>query len=312
MNARPGQGMVSVIIPVYNGSRTLGELLERLSQVLPQAAERFEVICVNDDSRDDSWQTITGLARRWPWLRGLDLMRNYGQHNALLAGIRAAQGAILVTMDDDLQHPPEEVPRLLAALEDGVDLVYGAPQAGGQRAWRAAASWLTRAALASALGVRTARHVSAFRAFRASLREPFLHHGSPWVSVDVVLAWGTTRITAVPVAHAPRRQGASNYSLRSLVVHALTMVAGFSTWPLRLASVVGFGATLFGLAVLGYVVVRFFLVGGAPPGFPFLASLIAIFSGAQLFALGIMGEYLARMHFRMMDRPAYLIRAGTP
>jgi undecaprenyl-phosphate 4-deoxy-4-formamido-L-arabinose transferase len=131
------------------------------------------------------------------------------------------------------------------------------------------------------------------------------------VSIDVLLTWSTTRFAATPVRHDPRRLGASNYSFRRLVTHALNMMTGFSTLPLQFASLVGFAFTLFGAGVLVLVVVRYVIKGTSVPGFPFLASVIAIFSGAQLFALGIVGEYLARMHFRMMERPTYSVHATT-
>jgi hypothetical protein len=127
----------------------------------------------------------------------------------------------------------------------------------------------------------------------------------------VLLTGGTTRFAAIPVRHDPRRLGTSNYTLRKLLTHALNMVTGFSTLPLQIASVVGFAFTLFGLGVLVFVLGRYFIQGASVPGFPFLASVIAIFSGAQLFALGIIGEYLARMHVRTMDRPAYVVRVRS-
>src|SRR5207248_5274259 len=127
-------------------------------------------------------------------------------------------------------------------------------------------------------------------------------------SIDVLLTWGTTRFAAIPVQHDARKVGTSNYTFRKLLTHALNMITGFSALPLQIAILVGFVFTLFGVGVLIYVVGRYLIFGGSVPGFPFLASAIAIFSGAQLFALGIMGEYLARMHFRMMDRPAYVVR----
>ena len=124
----------------------------------------------------------------------------------------------------------------------------------------------------------------------------------------MLLTWGTVRFGAVDVRHEPRAFGASNYTFRKLVIHALNMMTGFSTLPLQFASLVGFAFTLFGIGVLAYVIGRYLMEGSSVAGFPFLASVIAIFSGAQLFALGIIGEYLARMHFRMMERPTYTVR----
>jgi undecaprenyl-phosphate 4-deoxy-4-formamido-L-arabinose transferase len=303
---------VSVVVPVYNSAATVGELVERLSAVLAVRAPRSEILLVNDGSRDASWQAILAAAAREPRVRGIDLMRNYGQHNALLCGIRAAAGAVVVTLDDDLQHPPEEIPRLLDALVDEVDVVYGTPLVEQHGLWRDLASQATKMVLQGAMGADIARRVSAFRAFRGELRGAFAQYGNPYVSVDVLLTWATTRFAALPVRHEPRRAGASNYTFRLLARHALNMVTGFSVGPLKLASFVGFASTLLGLLVLAYVVGRYLLQGTSVPGFPFLASVIAIFSGAQLFTLGIIGEYLARMHFSLMSRPVYSVRRTTP
>jgi undecaprenyl-phosphate 4-deoxy-4-formamido-L-arabinose transferase len=271
----------------------------------------FEVILVDDGSTDASWSVIRNLAARDTAVRGLQLMRNYGQHNALLAGIRAARGNIIVTIDDDLQHPPEEIPKLLGALDRGSDVVYGTPFKMPHSLTRNLASWFTKLAVQKAMGAETARNVSAFRAFRTRLRDAFANYRSPFVSIDVMLTWSTTRFSAVAVEHRPREIGTSHYTLRTLMRHGLTMVTGFSTLPLRLASLIGFSFTLLGFGVLSFVVARYWMQGGSVPGFPFLASIIAIFSGAQLFALGIIGEYLARMHVRLMDRPAYSIAETT-
>ena len=256
---------------------------------------------------------ISQLAVKVPGVRGINLMRNYGQHNALLCGIRAARGDLIVTMDDDLQHQPEEIPRLLAQLEQGFDVVYGAPEAERHPPLRALASRITRLALGSAIGMDLAKNVSAFRVFRTRLREAFAEYQSPYVSIDVLLTWATTRFAAIPVVFQPRHSGSSNYTFTKLVRHALDMMTGFSTLPLQLASLIGFSCTLLGIAVFLYVVVRYCLEGSVP-GFPFLASIIAIFSGAQLFALGVIGEYLARIHFRTMNRPVYVVRSvsGEP
>jgi len=302
---------LSVVVPVYNGALTVELLARRLEAALPSLAGRYELVLVNDGSRDQSWQVVEELARTHAWVRGINLMRNYGQHNALLAGIRAAQHEIIVTLDDDLQNPPEEIPKLLAKLSDGWDVVYGTPEVQQHGLWRNLASRMTKRALQGAVGAANARNVSAFRAFRTQLRDAFRHYHGPFVSIDVLLSWGTSRFSAQTVRHDIRRQGLSNYTFRKLASHAIDMMTGFSTWPLRLASFVGFTATLLGIAVLMYVIIRYILAGGSIPGFPFLASTIAIFSGAQLFALGIIGEYLARMHFRAMDRPTYAVRQDT-
>ncbi len=298
---------LSIIVPVYNSALSLAELVNQLSQVLPTIASQYELIFVEDDSRDSSWDVIRELVSRYPWIRAFKHMRNYGQHNALLCGIRHARYEYVVTMDDDLQHPPSEVIKLLDKLDQGYDVVYGRPQAEQHGFLRDMASQVTKLALQSAMGVDVARNVSAFRAFRTHLRQAFGSYESPYVSIDVLLTWGTTRFAAIPVRHEPRRLGVSNYTLSKLIRHALNMMTGFSTLPLQIASIIGFVLTIFGILVLIYAVGRT-LFEASVPGFPFLASVIAIFSGAQLFALGIIGEYIARIHVRSMGRPASVVR----
>ena len=302
---------ISIVVPVYNSELTLPALIERLEPVLRKVAGAFEVILVNDGSRDQSWLVASDLAQNHSFVRAMNLMRNYGQHNALLAGIRSARNEIIITLDDDLQNPPEEIPHLLAQITEGYDVVYGVPEHERHGLLRDLASQVTKLTLQSAMGAETARKISAFRAFRTDLRDAFQDYRGSFVSIDVLLTWATTRFTAVTVRHDPRSAGVSNYTLRKLIIHALNLMTGFSTMPLQIASLVGFACTLLGLLVLLYVVGRFIIEGGSVPGFPFLASIIAVFSGAQLFALGIIGEYLARVHFRMMDKPSYTIREDS-
>lgn len=303
---------ISVVIPVYNSETILPELTNRLAPILRKSSDQYELLLVNDGSRDGSWDQINQLTANHGWIRGINLMRNYGQHNALLCGIRAAKHEVIIIMDDDLQHPPEEIPRLLEKLAEGYDVVYGAPQEEQHGFWRNAAARVTKLALQSALGAETARKVSPYRAFRTQLRDAFANYQSSFVSVDVLLTWGTNRFAAIPVRYDPRRIGESQYTFRRLVTHALNMMTGFSILPLQLATLMGFACTLFGILVLAYVIGRYLTHGVDVPGFTFLASIVIIFSGAQLFALGVFGEYLARIHFRMMDRPSYVVRSLTP
>lgn len=309
--AAPVDGL-SIVVPVYNSEGSLGPLVARLEPVLRRIAREYELVLINDGSRDGSWRAVQALAARHPWIRGIDMMRNYGQHNALLCGIRAARFPLTATIDDDLQHPPEVLPTLLRAMrEDGADVVYGAPKREPHGLLRGLASQVTKVALQGAMGAASARHVSALRVFRTDLREAFAGYSSPLLSIDVLLTWGTARFTYRRVRHDPRTIGVSNYTVGKLVTHALNMVTGFSTLPLRAASVMGFGFALFGAAMLAYVLGRFVMFGTPVQGFPFLASSIAIFSGAQLFAIGVIGEYLARMFQRSMGRPVYVVRETT-
>jgi len=299
---------LSVVIAVYNSSTILPDLVCRLEPVLAGRYDNYELILVNDGSKDNSWDVICSLITKHSWIRGVNLMRNYGQHNALLCGIRHANFEVIVTMDDDLQHPPEEIPKLTQKLLEGFDVVYGTPKRQQHGIWRDTSSFITKLALKTTVGIRTARMVSAFRAFRVQVREAFANYRSSFVSLDVLFTWGTTKFAAIPVRHDPRQEGVSNYKIWQLITHSFNMITGFSSLPLQFASIVGFLFTIVGLIVFIYVIANYIINKGSVPGFPFLACIISIFSGIQLLMLGIFGEYLARVYFRTMDKPSSIVR----
>ena len=299
---------LSIVVPVYKAGGTLRDLYRRITDALAPQDVKFELILVEDGGLDDTWEIVRELARVDQRVRGIQHSRNFGQHNALLTGIRAARYDLVVTLDDDLQNPPEEIPRLIEVLNQGYDVVYGTPRREQHGFFRDTASQITKFALQSAMGAETARKVSAFRVFRTRLRDAFADYQNPFVSIDVLLTWGTTSFAACEVTHDPRTSGVSNYTLAKLVRHAMNMITGFSVLPLQLASLVGFALTLLGMGLLAYVLIGYLLHGSTVSGFPFLASVLAFFSGAQMFALGIIGEYLARMHLRSMGRPTAVVR----
>ncbi len=303
---------ISVVVPVYNSESSLNELVDRLRATLETQTDKYEVILVNDGSGDNSWQVVDNLAKENAFVRGIDLMRNYGQHNALLAGIRTAQYDTIVTIDDDLQHPPEEISKLLDKLSQGYDVVYGSPEEYRHTFLRNISSQLTKLAFQSIMKVQVARKISAFRVFRTPLRNAFKNYNGSHPSIDVLLSWATTRFAFVEVRHDERKTGKSNYNFRKLLGHAINMMTGFSTMPLRIASWLGFFFTLFGIGIFLFVFIRYLLYDVPVQGFTFLASTVAIFSGVQLFVLGIFGEYLARMYSRIMDRPSYIIKETEP
>jgi glycosyltransferase involved in cell wall biosynthesis len=297
---------ISVVIPVYNGQETITPLVERLEKVLPDTSEFYEVILVCDGSPDNSWQVIESLAARYPWVYGLQLMRNYGQHNAQLCGVRAARYELIVTLDDDNQNPPEEIPALLKKLDEGYDVVFGVPKKMSQAWWRNIASVLTKRVVGYVMGNESLRDITSYRIFRTHIRQSFETYQGPELLLDVLLTWGTDSFATLLVEEHPRTVGKSNYNLFKLIQMSLVLLTSYTTLPLRFASILGFFFTILGLLVLVYVFVTYFIFG-SEPGFPFLASTIVIFSGVQLFALGIMGEYLARVFDRTYGRPAYQV-----
>ncbi len=197
MKSETGLRTISVVVPVYNSSVVLPLLVKELEAVLPKCSVDFELILVNDASPDQSWQIITKLARERAWIHGINLMRNVGQHNAVLCGIRAARYEIVATMVDDLQNPPDEIPRLLAKLKEAFDVVYGTPEQEQHGIFRDLASKITKLVLQNAMGAEIAQKISPFRVFRTQVRYAFQQYRGLFVSIDVLLT-GAPRL-------APRR-----------------------------------------------------------------------------------------------------------
>ncbi len=308
LKVQPDSTSVSVVVPVYNSETTLVELVDRLEAVLSPLAHDFEVIFVNDGSKDNSWHQISTLVERKKFVRGINLMQNYGQHNALIAGIQSCRYDIIMTTDDDLQHPPEEIPKLLTKLQEGYDVVYGRPKKRHHSAWRNISSKTLKTVLRLVLGAEMGGHSSAFRAFRANLRRGFSGFKDAQLSVDVLLSWSAARVTHVLVEHSDRRAGQSGYTLKKLMLLAFNMLTGYSTLPLRIASGLGLITSIYGLILFFYVVIQRFIQTNYVPGFTFLAAEVALFAGLQLFAIGVIGEYVARLHFRTMGKPPYVVR----
>ncbi len=301
---------VSIVIPVFNAAPGLPELVHRLAEAKEQRGSFTlgEVIFVDDGSADRSPEILNGLIAPYEWCTLIRLSRNFGQHAATLAGIARSSGGVLVTMDDDLQHRPEEVAALVGAISDGADLVYGQAVDEEHDAWRNVTSRLSKRLIGAAASSPHARHVSGFRAFRRDLVPGLLMHRGPFVSLDVALLWQTDRVAVVPVDMDQRRHGRSNYSVGRLVRHALNMFLGLTTVPLRIVSWIGMAASLVGIGLFAYVLVRFALTGATVPGFAFLASSITLFAGLQLLALGVLGEYVARLYLGSLNKPAYVER----
>lgn len=298
---------ISVVIPVFQAALSLVELYQEAVSAFRHITDTYEIIFVEDCGTDGSWQIIRELAAQDERVRGFRLRRNFGQHSALLCGIAAARYPIIVTMDDDLQHPAQNIGPLVAKLLEGYDVVYGTPEQKQHGLFRKTASTVTGVALRTMMGVEGAQNISSLRAFRTDLREAFKQYRGAAPSIDALLAWATSRFGAIKVPHRPRRYGRSGYGPRKLIRYAISMTIGFSTLPLKIASIAGFAFTFMGTLVLAWVLIPYFLSGASVPGFTFLASIIAIFSGAQLFALGVIGEYIGRLYSRSFDQPPFVV-----
>lgn len=299
---------ISVVVPVFNGSKSIHELVRRLEYSLRDICHDYELILVNDGSVDNSWDEIQNLSEKYSWVNGIDLMKNFGQHNALLCGIRAARYERTVTMDDDLQHPPEEIHKLFKRMDDGYDVVYGAAINNNHSLRRRLGSHSLKLALSIAINDSRVKRISAFRIFRTKLRESFESYTGDAVCLDALLSWGARSYGFAEVVHEPRLNGNSNYRFVSLLGQAVNNFSAFNAFPLKLTSLLGLLFTFFGACLLVVILGNYITNGSVVPGFAFLGSMITIFSGVQLFSLGMLGEYISRIHSGVMGRPAYSVR----
>ena len=299
---------LSVVIPVYNSSESLRQLTSRLLAALEDLHVTHEIVFVDDGSRDRSWEVLQEIqAEHSDRVLCLQLMRNFGQHNALMCGFRHTQGRFVVTMDDDLQNPPEEIGKLLDAIRaQSLDVVYGAPDRRKHRTWRNLGSWIVNVVYRTMFKTQVA--ISSFRIIRREVLEATFSYSLNYTFVDGLLAWNSQRIGEVTVAHHPRKIGRSNYSLTKLVVLALNLFSNFSLLPLQAVSLVGFVIAFTGLLTGAYYVLQFLLANIAVSGYASTIVSILVLGGVQLLSLGIIGEYLGRLHLNVNRKPQYTIR----
>ncbi|MGH0033411.1 MAG: glycosyltransferase family 2 protein [Myxococcota bacterium] len=299
---------VSVVVPVYRSARTLPELVRRLAAVLDAEGLSHELILVDDGSPDESWSVLREIHEEMPdRVVAVELMRNFGQHNALMCGLGRARGEVVVTLDDDLQHPPEEIPKLLGALDErGLDLAYGLYDTKRHDRWRNAGSWLLTSLYMWLFQVDVP--FASFRAIRRDLVRSVLTYSLNFTFLDGLLAWNTARIGAVEVEHAERSEGASGYSISKLLRLSLNLLTNFSLIPLQFVSLVGLLAATGGIG-LGLVFLVAALTGRMEvPGYASTIVAVLMLGGVQLLALGIMGEYLGRVHLNINRKPQYVER----
>jgi undecaprenyl-phosphate 4-deoxy-4-formamido-L-arabinose transferase len=301
---------VSVVIPVYQSKSSLRPLTARLLNVLEAIGYTHEIIFVEDGGNDQSWLILSELKERYSdRITAIQLMRNYGQHNALMCGFHHARGEIIVTLDDDLQNPPEEIPKLLGTLQSGdLDLVYGRYVSKKHSLWRNAGSSVVNAFYRTVFG--SPIQITSFRAIRRRLLVSIVSYDLNFTFVDGLLAWNTQRIGQVEVDHLSRLSGRSGYDLKKLVLLALNLFTNFSLLPLQIVSGCGLVVSAFGFLLAFYYLIQAFLSNIAVPGYASIIIAVLIIGGTQLLALGIMGEYLGRLHLNVNRKPQYRVRSS--
>ncbi len=287
---------LSVVIPVYRSESILPALAQKLEEALPPLfGDAFEVILVNDCSPDRSRDVLLELARRRDWWKVVSLRKNAGQHNAIMCGLRMARGKRIVTMDDDLQHAPIDIPRLLSALGDRYDVCYAGFHSKRHALWKRLGSNFNDWAATQLLGKPKGLYLSPFRAMVSGVRDELIKFNGPNVYLDGLILTTTSRITSITIDHHSRADGQSGYSLRKSISLWLKMATSFSVLPLRLASLMGIALSAFGfLLALAFVIQRF-TINAMPVGWSSLIVAALIIGGAQLLALGVIGEYVGRV-----------------
>jgi len=296
---------LSVVIPVYNSAEIIPILVGRLRKALDPLNLTYELVLVEDGGPDDSGRVLSAMQLQGPQhVVAVQLMRNYGQHNALMCGFRHARGKLIVTMDDDLQHPPEEIPKLLEAITAGdLDLVYGCYDKKKHPLVKNAGSAVVNMFFRRVF--RLPVTVTAFRIMRRELLEAILSYTRPFTYIDGLLAWNTRRVGKTTVEHHPRTIGKSGDSLAKMVTLALNLFTNFSLVPLQIVSLVGGAAAVCGLLAGIYYLCLHFMGSIVTPGYASLIVSILTLGGLQLLGLGIIGEYLGRLHLNVNEKPQY-------
>jgi glycosyltransferase involved in cell wall biosynthesis len=302
-------GFVSIVIPCYRSGESLPELVERLLKVSAELCRKFEIILVDDRSPDATWETLKSLkAKHGEPLKIIRLLKNAGQHNALLCGMQIATGDVVITMDDDLQNPPEEIPKLLTAVAGGYDLAIGAYEQKYHSAARNGGGGLVDGVLRTIFKLPPDFQLTSFRAVRREVVENACRMGGVFPYVTAMLLSHAGNQVNVLVRHAPRKFGASNYNLRRSLSLAANLLLNYSSYPLYLIGALCGFAFLLAFAFGGYVLMRTFLSGSTVPGWASTVIIVSFLNALTLLSLVIFGLYLSRLNLQIsQSKPRFTI-----
>lgn len=301
---------LSVVVPVYQSKDTLKELLLRVVKSCQANDIDVEILMVEDCGRDESWDVIEALAAHQPMLRGIRLSRNFGQHAATICGMAAARGHWIATIDDDLEQPPEKLPELLEKAKEGYDLVYGVYPERTHAAWRNITSHLARVLFKLAIPSLNDSYTS-MRVIRGDLARELKRFDSPFPFVDGYLSWLTNHFACVEVSHQPRPAGKSNYTFSKLFTHTLNIFVTFSDAPLKIASNAGLFFSLIGFSALTVILIGRLVGAITAVGYASVMATILAVGGVQLLVLGVFGEYIGRINFKIAKKPLFLVAYDT-
>jgi len=302
------QPYLSIIIPVYNEESNLVPLMERLYPVVTGTGRPFEIIFTNDGSRDRSLGILRRMVDEYPGVRVVDFNGNFGQHMAILAAFEMSRGQIVITLDADLQNPPEEIPRMAAEIEKGFDVVGTVRQKRQDSLFRKLASRVVNITTNKMTGMKMSDYGCMLRAYHRSIIDNINRCGESTTFIPALAQTFASNPTEIEVAHAERAAGESKYSLYKLIRLNFDLMTGFSVVPLQLFALFGMATSLLSLAFGLFLLVRRFIVGAEVEGVFTLFAILFFFIGIIIMGIGIVGEYVGRIYQEVRKRPRFVIR----
>ena len=304
---------LSIVVPVYGSQTILPEFVEQVKKSVDMLglSGQFELLLVNDASPDGSWKVITELAKKYGFIRGISLRKNFGQHSATMAGLNHVQGEVIIIMDDDLQHPPAEIGNLMQVITDGADVCYTRYIGRKHSLWKILGSrfnnWVATLLLDKPKGL----YLSSFKALSRDIVDEVIKYDGPYAYLDGLILNITRNIKTIGINHKPRHDGVGNYSLKRSVSLWLRMATSFSVFPLRVATILGFSLSLLSLIVIAFVSIQKFLHPEIAAGWTSLIATVLFVGGVQTFCIGMLGEYLGRTYLKINGKPQFVIRETT-
>lgn len=304
---------LSIVVPVYRSAPILPRLVETIAAEMKAEglSDSFELILVNDCSPDNSWHVIQTLAAAHPFVKGITLRRNVGQHNAIMAGLHQVSGDYVVLMDDDLQHPPSAIADIVKALAGGHDACYTNYLNRQHAAWKKLGSWFNDRMATLLLGKPKGLYLSSFKGIRREIADEVVHYDGPYTYIDGLILDVTRSITTVDIEHQARFEGESNYTFGKLVSLWLKMATSFSVFPLRLATYAGFGLAVLSLVMIVVVIVQKIMFPELPRGWASTIATILFIGGIQTLCIGMVGEYLGRTYLKLNRKRQFVIGSTT-
>jgi undecaprenyl-phosphate 4-deoxy-4-formamido-L-arabinose transferase len=300
---------VSIVVPVFNEEKNLPLLHQRLTQALEKLGKNYEIILVDDGSSDGSKNVLKEIVSKDSHVQILFLTRNFGQHGAVIAGFKKSTGDIVITLDGDLQNPPEEIPKLISKMEEGFDVVGGIRQHRQDSLFRKISSFITNHIASTVVGKKMFDCGCMLRAYRRQVILELLEYNDVSIFIPALTASIADRFVEIPVRHEPRHEGKSKYHLFRLMTIYFDLITGYSPIPIQLVTLFGIFSSVSGFIFIIFVTIRRFVSGPElTEGLFAMVAILVFFMGQVFLVLGLIGEYISRIYLEIRKRPKFLIK----